>query len=119
MPVPVYSCEVLECGAHVGVIVFDGNDDTNALLSDSVALIRARGLRVGGLLQRFGERLPSGKRSMSMDDLGTGQALRPEQARGPGSSGCTLNPDALARAACLLGDAADGSFDVIVVPGFG
>ncbi|MBS0644514.1 MAG: DUF2478 domain-containing protein [Acetobacteraceae bacterium] len=105
--------------ARVGVLLFDESDDVNTLMAASVAALRARNVVVAGLLQRFGDRLPSGKRAMWLDDVATGQVIRLDQPRGPGAGSCTLDNSALAEAGCLLRKAASSGAQVIVVPRFG
>jgi hypothetical protein len=105
--------------AKVGVLLYDKALEVDAILAASIDLIRAQGLSVAGLLQRFGERLPNGKRSMWVEDISTGQTIRLDQPRGPGAVACMLDPDALARAACLLQRAAGSGADVVVVSRFG
>ncbi len=61
--------------AIVGV-VYDGRLDIDAVLSAAVDLLRSNGFRVAGLLQRFGEPLPGGKRSMYVEDLSSGERIR-------------------------------------------
>ena len=105
--------------ARVGVLLFDASNDVNAIMAGAVAMLRARGVAVGGLLQRFGDHLPSGKHSVWLEDLISGRTIRLDQPRGPGAASCTLNPDALAEAACLLCSGATIGCNVIVVPRFG
>lgn len=88
-------------------------------MRDAVQRLKQRGLSVGGLLQRFGERLSNGKRSMWLDDIATGESVQLDTPRGPGAISCILNPDALAHAACLLRRATETNQDAIVVSRFG
>src|SRR5208282_312595 len=88
--------------AKVGVLLYDAKAEVDEILNASIALIRAQGIVVAGLLQRFGERLPNGKRSMWVEDIATGQRIRIDRPRGPGAMACMLDPDALAQCACLL-----------------
>jgi len=104
---------------RVGVLLYDNSIDVDGILADAVALIAARGVAVGGLLQRFGARLPNGKRSMWLDDIRTGATIRLDRPRGPGATACILDPDALAQAACLLQHATAAGIDVLVVNRFG
>ena len=108
-----------DIAARVGVVLIDASTEVNDIMADAVALLRTRGVPVGGLLQRFGDRLPSGKRSMWLDDIASGQVIRLDQPRGPGATSCTLDESALAEAACLLRKAATSSAAVICVPRFG
>jgi nucleoside-triphosphatase THEP1 len=100
-------------------VVYDGRLDIDAVLSAAVDLLRSNGFRVAGLLQRFGEPLPGGKRSMYVEDLSSGERIRLDSPRGPEASGCTLDPDGLNRAACALRGAISQRPDVLIVNRFG
>ncbi|MFL5286300.1 MAG: DUF2478 domain-containing protein [Rhodopila sp.] len=108
-----------DIAGRVGILLFDTSPEANTIMADAVALLRARGIAVGGLLQRFGERLPSGKHSVWLDDLANGEVIRLDQPRGAGASSCTLDSSALAEAACRLRRAAISGSRVIFVPRFG
>jgi hypothetical protein len=105
--------------ARVGVLLYDNSIDADTILSDAVARIHSRGIAVGGLLQCFGERLPNGKRSMWVEDIGSGSLIRLDRPRGPGAIACLLDPDALAQSACMLQRAIDSKPELIVVSRFG
>ncbi len=105
--------------ARVGVLLIDASDEVNTVMAEAVALLRGRDVAIGGLLQRFGERLASGKHSVWLDDVLTGQVIRLDQPRGPGARACTLDSSALADAAYLLRRAATVGCNVIFVPRFG
>jgi hypothetical protein len=100
-------------------VVYDTRLDVDAVLAAAVELLRARGLRVAGLLQRFGAATPAGKRSMYIEDISSGERIRFDSPRGTGASGCTLDPSALARAAFLLKKAIRSRPDVLIVNRFG
>jgi hypothetical protein len=93
--------------------------EVDEILAAAVAAIHARGIEIGGLLQHFGGRLPNGKRSMWLEDIGTGTTIRLDQPRGPGADGCLLDPNALAEGAHLLRRATAAGPDVLVVSRFG
>jgi len=105
--------------ARVGVLLIDASEEVNIVMAEAVALLRARGVAVGGLLQRFGERLASGKYSVWLDDVMSGRVIRLDLPRGPGARACTLDPSALADAAWLLRRAATVGCNVVFVPRFG
>jgi hypothetical protein len=105
--------------AKAGVLLYNTTLEVDAILAEAVTLIRAKGIAVAGLMQRFGDRLPNGKRSMWVDDIVTGQTIRLDQPRGPGATACVLDPDALMRCACLLQEAITSGADMIVVNRFG
>ncbi len=108
-----------EIAERVGVLLFDRSAEVNTLMADAVTLLRARGIAVGGLVQHFGERLPSGKHSVWVDDIATGEVIRLDEPRGPGARSCTLDSSALTEAACRLRMATTSGAAVIVIPRFG
>jgi molybdate transport system ATP-binding protein len=105
--------------ARVGILLYDSTVEVDAILIETVQRVRGRGIAVGGLLQRLGERPPNGRHSTWLDDIATGQTIRLDQPRGPGARACTLDADALARAACLLRSAAEAGHGLIIVNRFG
>ena len=105
--------------ASVGVLVYDARMEPHAVLTDAAGLLRARGISVGGLLQRQGDRLASGKCGMWLDDIATGATIRLDEPRGAGAGACMLDTDALARAAWLLRGHIDAGISVIIVNRFG
>ncbi len=113
------TCPVPDPAAKVGVLLYDTTLEVDAVLAAAVTLIRAQGIAIAGLMQRFGERLPNGKRSMWVEDIATRQSIRLDQPRGPGAVACVLDPDALMRCACLLRNAVTSGADLIVVNRFG
>jgi hypothetical protein len=108
-----------DLAAKVGVLLYDTTVEVDAILTDTVQRVRARGIAVGGLLQRLGERLSNGKQSMWLDDIATGRTIRIDQPRGPGARACILDTDALAQAALLLRRATEAENALIVVNRFG
>ena len=108
-----------DLAAKVGVLLYDKTVAVDAILADAVLRVRARGIAVGGLLQRSGGLLPNGQPSLWLDDIGTGETIRLDQPRGPGAMDCILDPDALARGACLLRRATEAGHRLIVVNRFG
>jgi hypothetical protein len=114
-PMPAQS----NIAGKVGVLPYDRNVAVDAILAEAVHRIRARGIAVGGLLQRAGERLSNGRLSIWLDDVGTGETLRLDQPRGPGARDCIVDPDALAQAAYLLRRATEAGHHLIVVNRFG
>ena len=108
-----------DVAASVGVLVYDARMEPHAVLTDAAGLLRARGISVGGLLQRQGDRLASGKCGMWLDDIATGATIRLDEPRGAGAGACMLDTDALARAAWLLRGHIDAGISVIIVNRFG
>jgi hypothetical protein len=103
----------------VGTLLYDGDGEVDRLMAEAVDRLKAEGASVGGVLQHFGKRLPSGKRSMWIDNASTGATFRLDRPRGPGATACVLDPDALTRAACVVRRAIETGNDLIVVNRFG
>ena len=98
-------------------IPFTSKVNIDAVLTEVVVTLRHEGAQVAGLLQRFGEKLPNGKRSMWLQDIASGALRRIDEPRGPGATGCLLDADALAHAACDLRRVAKSNADLAVATG--
>lgn len=110
--------EPLPRGDIVGIL-FGERLDIDAVLVSVMDLLRSRGIRVAGLLQRFGSSTPAGKRSVYVEDIASGERVRLDLPRGSDASGCLLDPNSLAKAACLLRVAIRSRPDVLIVNRFG
>jgi len=115
----MYMTSEFEPQARFAAVVYDETLDVDAIFAEAVAILRRQGVVVAGLLQRFGERLSNGKRAMWLDNIATGAEIRLDRPRGPGATACVLDPDALARAACVLRRAVEAEPDLIVANRFG
>jgi hypothetical protein len=116
-PGPVAAPDPL--AAKVGVLLYETSVEVDAILTGVVERLRGRRVKVGGLLQRFGERLPNGKYRMWVDDITTGQSVRLDKFRGANASVCIMDPDALAQAACMLRRITEERPELIIVSRFG
>ncbi len=103
----------------VAAVIFDRQQDVDLVLAGVVGALRGKGIAVAGQLQHFGARLPSGKRSMWLEDIATGTRRRLDNPRGTGALGCTLDADALTRAACDIRAAIARRPALLVVNRFG
>ena len=108
-----------DVAARVGVLLYDTSVEIDSILTSAVEQLRARGITVGGLLQRFGEQLPNGKYRMWVDDIATGQSIRLDKPRGAGACACIMDPNALAQVACMLRQVTETQPDLIIVNRFG
>jgi hypothetical protein len=104
---------------HAAAVVFASTDDVDAALAAAVAILRAEGVRVAGLLQELGPATGPCRREMSLLVLASGARLRLDDPRGAEAQGCTLDADALARAAMALREAVQAGPDLLVVSRFG
>ena len=107
----------LDDTAPAVAIPFTSKVNIDAVLTEVVVTLRHEGAQVAGLLQRFGEKLPNGKRSMWLQDIASGALRRIDEPRGPGATGARA--DGLAHAACDLRRVAKSNADLAVVNRFG
>ncbi len=119
MTAPPPATPDLNVAARVGVLLYDTSVELEAILTEAITRLRARGTTVGGLLQRFGEQLPSGKYRMWVEDIATGESIRLDKPRGAAASACIVDPDALTQAACMLRRTTEARPDLIIVNRFG
>lgn len=106
-------------GLAVAAVVYEPEDDVEAVLMAAVTLLGRAGRRVAGLVQRFGPEIAAGKRSMFLDILPDGGRIRLHDPRGPGMLGCVLDSDALVRGAMAFRAAAESRPDVLLASRFG
>jgi molybdate transport system ATP-binding protein len=104
---------------RTAAVVYGPDDDVDAALAFSADTLGRAGLMVGGLLQRFGERIAVGKREMLLRVLPAGETIRLNDPRGSGVLGCILDTDALARAAVAFRRANAARPDLLLASRFG
>jgi Protein of unknown function (DUF2478) len=104
---------------RVGVLVYDPPVDGGAVLNLALERLAERGVSVGGLRQRSGDKEKGRRASMWVDHLETGRTIRIDRPRGPGARACVLDPEALAEAAGWLRETIEGRPAVIAVNRFG
>lgn len=99
-------------------ILDDGRADAGTLLAAVAKRLRARGLRVHGLLMTH----PEGKAGcgpMVLVDLASGEAFPVSQDLGPGSASCRADLQGFARASRVLRNAVDTGADLVISNRFG
>jgi len=106
-------------GCNIAGVLYDKSIDIDAILFAVVEKLRSKGVRITGLLQRFGDVTSAGKRSMFVENLASGERIRLDQPRGSEASGCMLDPDALAKASHVIRSAIGSRPDLLVVNRFG
>lgn len=106
-------------GPRIGVIIHDRDSRPDVVFHEAVLRLKARGVRVGGLLQD-GDRIPGpGCKPLYLEDIGSGRRARLFQDRGRGTRGCRLDASGLAEAAAWLREAIERRPDILFVNRFG
>lgn len=109
------------CGAwavRAGAVVLQDGVSSEALLRAFTAWAAARGLSLGGLVQRGGRADKSGDAEIVMVDLGTGATIPIMQKLGRDAI-CAIDTGAIATASMVLRRAIADRPDVVVVNKFG
>jgi molybdate transport system ATP-binding protein len=116
---PMQPIQPNEPAPRVAALRIADGVDVDGVIRRAIDILRARGLSVGGVVQCFGPPRPSGKRTMLVQDIQTGELVPIDQDLGPGALTCTLDPEGLAVASVILCRAIAAPVDVLVVNRFG
>ncbi|PZN98914.1 MAG: hypothetical protein DCF30_13075 [Hyphomicrobiales bacterium] len=81
--------------------------------------LKARGLRLGGVVQHNDGTCEEGCLSMALEDLASGVRFPISENRGAASAGCRLDARGLAAAGGALTAVLDGATDLVIVNKFG
>jgi nucleoside-triphosphatase THEP1 len=98
-------------GAHASTI--------DLVLAEAARRLRARGLKLGGLIQHNVEKDGIDCAEMLLEDLASGRHISISLQRAPGSTGCRLDPSGLAAAAALGAQGIAGGVDLAIISKFG
>jgi len=101
--------------SRLAAIVFDRDDPVDDVMRAFVGALRARGVKVAGLVQEPGME----ERDLQVRDLTTGERLAIMQDLGAQSAGCAVDPAAIAVAARMIDRARGEKPDLLVVNRFG
>nr|WP_249159691.1 DUF2478 domain-containing protein [Bradyrhizobium tropiciagri] len=96
-------------------MVYDSNDDPDAVLRDFAADLQARGTRVVGMVQT-GQCADS---SLSAVMVHSGETLLLAQPPSPGATGCKLDLSRLQAAGARVADALAAGADLVIINRFG
>ncbi len=109
----------LEVPQLIGVRI-EGVSDIDTVLSDVAEKLKARGLKVAGLVQtRSWDSGDCGCKNMHLLDLNTGEPHLISEQRGPGARGCHLDWEALATLAQWLEQHVSEQTDILIINRFG
>jgi molybdate transport system ATP-binding protein len=103
----------------LAAVVYQRGAPLEEVLAEVRDRLAARGdLRLGGVVPRYGAPMSNGRNSLLLDDIGRGDTLVISQDRGPGSAGCILDADGLARSRARLAEAIEAEPDVLFLGRF-
>lgn len=105
--------------APIAAVVYKPTDHIEPLLLRVALVLRARGLRVGGVLQHDMATIADDPCAMELEDLHTGEKFALSQELGSGSEACRLDPASLAHAAVAIRRALDDEVQIVMFNKFG
>jgi nucleoside-triphosphatase THEP1 len=89
------------------------------VIAEAARRLRARGLKLGGLVQHNVEKDGMDCAEMLLEDLASGKRISISLKRARGSSGCRLDPSGLAEAAALGAQGIACGVDLAIISKFG
>jgi len=105
--------------SRLAAIVFDRGETPDAALAAFIGRAAAGGARIAGLVQERADDDLCGVHDVRVRDLASGETLPIMQDLGAGSTICSVDPSAIARAARLVDRALATDPDLLVVNRFG
>ncbi|GBQ86163.1 hypothetical protein AA13595_1827 [Gluconacetobacter johannae DSM 13595] len=103
----------------IATLLQDDRVDLPAVLTDTVAALRTRGLCVGGVVQYWGGPLPNGRREMFVADLVSNEQIRLDTPGGDDPTVCSLDISAFGRVSTVLRDHIAQAPDILMINRFG
>ena len=103
----------------LAAVLYSPGDAVETLLHRVALTLRARGVRVGGVLQHDLGAVGNDPCAMALEDLLSGERFLMTQALGSGSTACRLDPGALAQAAVVVRRALDEGVELVMFNKFG
>ncbi len=103
----------------MAVIPYSSGFEIDRFMADAASRLKARGLRLGGVVQHNEGTCESGCFAMALEDLASGVRFPISENRGAGATGCRLDATGLAAAGGALGAALAGKTDLVIVNKFG
>lgn len=102
----------------IAAVVFDPDEQPDALMLRIAARLGESAVRLGGVVQH--QRAASDCAcEMSLEELSSGRRIAISQNLGPGSASCRLDPAAMAEAAVLVRHSMAGEIDLFIFNKFG
>lgn len=105
--------------SSLAAIPYAGGFGIDDFMQALVPGLRARGLRLGGVIQHNNPDHPDRCMAMSLENLANGRRFPISQDLGAAAKGCRLDAAGLAAAAAAFGEALAGGADLVIVNRFG
>jgi len=103
----------------LAAIPYDSGFRIDGFMAELAQRLRARGLRLGGVVQHNEGACEQGCLSMALEDLASGERFAISEDRGAASAGCRLDAAGLAAAGGALTAALAGGAELVIVNKFG
>lgn len=104
---------------RLAAIPYERDFGIDAFMQGVVARLRARGLRLGGVIQHNDAECDDRCMAMSLEDLSSGARFPISQDLGPSAEGCRLDAAGLAAAAAAFSGVLAEQADLVIVNKFG
>lgn len=105
--------------APIAAVVYAPSDHIEPLFVELARILRARGVRLGGVLQHDIECVIDDPCAMELEDLADGSRFALSQDLGSGSEACRLDPASLAHAGAAVRRAVEAGAALILINKFG
>lgn len=105
--------------APIAAVVYKPTDNIESVLTRVARTLRARGVRLGGVLQHDIATVIDDPCAMELEDLDSGERFSLSQELGSGSEACRLDPASLAHAAMAVRRAVDDGAALVMINKFG
>ena len=109
----------LDAMPMLAAVRYEAGFDINRLILEVVTDLRARGHRIGGILQEFEAGADPSCQRLRVVDVRTRKAASITQDRGRDAQGCKLDPSGFADISHCITDAIDAGAELIVINKFG
>lgn len=105
--------------APIAAVVYAPTDHIEPLFVELSRILRARGVRLGGVLQHDIQCVIDDPCAMELENLEDGSRFALSQELGSGSEACRLDPGSLAHAGCAVRDAVERGAELVIINKFG
>ncbi len=106
--------------SSIAIVRFDKEQNVDSVLAGAAKMLKQRGYRASGFLQREQDENGSGCcTDVFLEDIGSGNRFQITQSLGAGSKGCRLDPAGLVEAVSHMTQQINDQVDVLFLNRFG